>query len=337
MFRFPLRSYRLFAVGVLSVVSAKLLSRQAVGVGEAETGRLRSTSAAAIDLETARLRGEAARVAGWLNRELGDRVKEPGAEGVIRSHFATEAELLSATDPLSGRWLLDFAHHGPMSWTLSFPLRLELGHEFPHLPAATKNGSGTPSGFMSSSSIDETEISTDAKGHIVKKTKTCKNGKCEEHVETGQLPKSAPIGESERSKPDIAVMPRASEEMRRFGAEMRRAQENFGSDIFRDVFDRNFTQGQGFPADFDDLEDGWNISFPIDRQNGTQSISTETILQNGHFVKRTTKCKDGDCETQVVNKTLGPKSEPAETPNRKANVSATPVHGGRTESVKIRI
>eukprot|EP00927_Polykrikos_kofoidii_P000279 TRINITY_DN10109_c0_g1_i2.p1 TRINITY_DN10109_c0_g1~~TRINITY_DN10109_c0_g1_i2.p1 ORF type:complete len:362 (-),score=50.73 TRINITY_DN10109_c0_g1_i2:212-1213(-) len=328
MFRFPLRSYRLFAVGVLSVVSAKLLSRQAVGVGEAETGRLRSTSAAAIDLETARLRGEAARVAGWLNRELGDRVKEPGAEGVIRSHFATEAELLSATDPLSGRWLLDFAHHGPMSWTFPFPERLELGHEFPHLPAATNNRSGPPSGFMSSSSIDETETSTDAKGHFVKKTKTCKNGKCEEHVETGQLPKSPPSGENERSKPDIVVMPRASEEMRRFGAEMRSAQENFGSDIFRDVFDSSFDRGRGFPADFEDLsEDGWHTSFPTDEHNGTQSVTTETILQNGHIVKRTTKCKDGDCETEVVNKTLEPKSVPTETAKRKANVSATPMHG----------
>eukprot|EP00927_Polykrikos_kofoidii_P000280 TRINITY_DN10109_c0_g1_i3.p1 TRINITY_DN10109_c0_g1~~TRINITY_DN10109_c0_g1_i3.p1 ORF type:complete len:365 (-),score=51.89 TRINITY_DN10109_c0_g1_i3:136-1146(-) len=336
MFRFPLRSYRLFAVGVLSVVSAKLLSRQAVGVGEAETGRLRSTSAAAIDLETARLRGEAARVAGWLNRELGDRVKETGAEGAIRSHFATEAELLNATDPLSGRWLLDFAHHGPMSWTFPFPERLELGHEFPHLPAATNNRSGPPSGFMSSSSIDETETSTDAKGHFVKKTKTCKNGKCEEHAVMGQLPKSVPSGENERSKPDIVVMPRASEEMRRFGAEMRRAQENFGSDIFRDVFDRNFTQGQGFPADSEDLSE-WNMSSPTGEQNGAQSTMTETILQNGYIIKRTTTCEDGDCETEVVNEALGPKSEPTETATRKANASATPVHGGRTESVKIRI
>lgn len=155
--------------------------------------------------------------------------------------------------------------------------------------------------FSSSSSVSESHVSTDGQGHgyVLRHVKTCKNGVCEEHTEKSS-PKNGTAGTENGTATSLTMPEKTSVEFSdALDREIGKLQEHM----------RNMERDIKVP-DFNNIfapvsEDFWNHFHSIpELSNQTESLSSEsvseeTVLRNGHAVRRLRRCKNGHCHTTV--------------------------------------
>lgn len=149
---------------------------------------------------------------------------------------------------------------------------------------------------FSSSSVSESHVDGQGHGYVLRHVKTCKNGVCEEHTEKTSPKKGNEGNEMSLKMPDQKKNVEFSDALDR---EIGKLQEHM----------RNMERHIKVP-DFDIFapvsEDFWNHFHSIpESSNQTESLShsefmsEETVMRNGHAVRRLRRCKNGKCHTTV--------------------------------------
>lgn len=170
-----------------------------------------------------------------------------------------------------------------------------------HLAREREEGNDGSQGsqVFSQSSFSESRMASDGQGHgyVLRHVKTCKNGVCEEQTESSH-PKdakdSAHHGASEDGEADVAL----DREVKKLSRQMQDIEANMNfpkfDDLLAPVSDfwnrfRAFQNPPSKPAD-------QSADQPITH---SESMSEETVMRNGHAVRRVRRCKNGKCQMRL--------------------------------------
>jgi len=185
---------------------------------------------------------------------------------------------------------------------------------------------------------EESVTQNDGSGHAVTKTRVCKNGKCEERTERTEASKQAASLQTATELSDAPLMRNAfgapcEKHLRGAMQELEKGFEDdgffnkdFGGDSKRSMEDGGFFKAFGSDSAHSADHAGSEDSVFQDQQGNmkaaSRSVSTETIMKNGHRVQRTTECVDGRCTTKVMGEAPQEESKDEEIP--KAVVDEAP-------------
>mmetsp|Transcript_88991 Transcript_88991/g.157579 ORF Transcript_88991/g.157579 Transcript_88991/m.157579 type:complete len:274 (-) Transcript_88991:154-975(-) len=154
--------------------------------------------------------------------------------------------------------------------------------------------------------VSETTMMHDGQGkqHLIRHSKKCKNGLCEESTESNEPSKDAVTQQVDRLVDVFHDMEHPFSQ-RPFGRFRLFDNHDNDDDLMEDAFafwprfrhPQRLTQSAPNHDVFDEE--------PRATHSETQeSVSTATVVQNGHEVTRTTRCHNGKCKTATIDKDL---------------------------------
>eukprot|EP00438_Fugacium_kawagutii_P027617 Skav231520 [mRNA] locus=scaffold84:631744:637807:- [translate_table: standard] len=178
-----------------------------------------------------------------------------------------------------------------------------------------KQGAQVFSHSSSASSFSESQVSTDGQGrsYVSRHVKTCKNGVCQERTETsgpkGDMQDKAPMKVVEFTSGDAL-----DQEIHNLRKQMRSMESHMKlpepESIFAPVSEDFWKHFRSMSDLSGHAESASHSESHSESHSGShsESVSEETVMRDGHAVRRVKRCKNGKCKTTVEH------SNPKETP-----------------------